>query len=120
MTGFMNLHPETQEIARCRFDPNNYSGTTTAQMANLLLREYPIDHGKAGVAIAYFGPLEYVMDTQDIRAQDPVFPTLLADVKKKYVPGQLLHTQECEQARGYIGDDLYALTNEGNICRISG
>lgn len=116
--GFLNLHPETIEIARCDYDPNNYSGTTTAQMANCFMREYPLDNGKNGTAIAYFGPREFVYDNQDIHSQKPIFPLFVNEVINKYTNSQMLNTKDGELARGIINGKLYALTEDCEIIEV--
>ena len=115
--GWIGLSPETIRIAHSDFVPNAYSGTTIAAMDSMFMREYPAPNGKTGAAIAYFGPLEFGYDPQMLGAQRPVFPTVLREIVTKYTASKALDTQPGEQARGYIGDDLYVLYDDGRIER---
>ena len=107
--GWLGLDPDTIELSRCEYNPNNYSGTTTARMANMFMREFKSDNGKTGAAIAYFGPLEFGYDPQRLGAQRPVFPTLLTDVIARYTDSKELNTLPGEQARGMIGGEITPL-----------
>lgn len=111
--GMFGLHPDTIEIANCPFNPNNYSGTTTAAMANVFMREYPT----GGVAMMYMGPMNLDYDPQALHAQRPIFARLLQDVLEAYTDSAELFTQLGEQARGYIGDDVYVLYDDGKITK---
>lgn len=116
-SGWLGLHPETVSVTKCDFDPNNYSGTTTAEMSNLFLREYPSENGRTGAAIAYFGPTDFLYDPQSITSASrmPVFSLILSDVLKRYTSAEELFTSPEEQARGYIGDRLFVLKKDGRI-----
>lgn len=118
-SGFIGLHPGTVDITRCEYNPNNYSGTTTAQMSSCFLREYIAENGKKGTAIAYFGPKEFVFDAQNLHSQKPVFPSFMKDVLSKYTDSKLLNTQPGEQARGFINGRLYALTDSFEIVELN-
>lgn len=111
--GMFGLHPDTVEIAGCAYNPNNYSGTTTAAMSNTFMREYP----SGGAAIMYMGPMNLEYDPQSQRAYKPVLVSLLQDVLEAYTDSAELFTQVGEQARGYIGDALYALRDDGEITK---
>lgn len=113
--GWHGLHPDTIPISRCDYNPNNYSGTTTAEMCNMFMREYKASNGRTGAAIAYFGPVEFHYDPQALHSQRPVFPTLLREIFAKYTNTAELGTEPGEQARGYINGKLYALRDDGTI-----
>lgn len=108
--GMFGLHPDTIEIAGCEFRPN-YSGTTTAAMSNAFMREYP----SGGAAIMYMGPMNLDYDPQALHAQRSVVVSLLQDVLEAYTDSAKLNTLPGEQARGYIGDDVYILYDNGEI-----
>lgn len=108
--GMFGLHPDTVEIAGCEFHPN-YSGTTTAAMSNTFMREYP----SGGAAIMYMGPMNLDYDPQALHAQRSVVVSLLQDVLEAYTDSAELNTLPGEQARGYIGDDVYILYDNGEI-----
>jgi len=108
--GMFGLHPDTVEIAGCEFRPN-YSGTTTAAMSNTFMREYP----SGGAAIMYMGPMNLDYDPQALHAQRSVVVSLLQDVLEAYTDSAELNTLPGEQARGYIGDDVYILYDNGEI-----
>ncbi|MBE6768532.1 MAG: glycosyl hydrolase family protein [Ruminococcaceae bacterium] len=111
--GMFGLHPDTVEIAGCALNPHNLSGTTTAAMSNTFMREYP----SGGAAIMYMGPMNLEYDPQAQRAYKPVLVSLLQDVLEAYTDSAELFTQAGEQARGYIGDALYALRDDGEITK---
>ena len=115
--GWMGLDRDTIPITQCPFNPNNYSGTTTASMMNFFMKEYPAGNGKTGAALAYFGPREFHYDPQALNAQQPVFSIVLQDVLSRYTDVRDLHTEPGEQARGYINGELYALLDDGQIVK---
>ncbi|GHU79309.1 hypothetical protein FACS1894191_1830 [Clostridia bacterium] len=108
--GWMNLHPDTIELSKVDFRPAQ-SGTRVMPAANAFMREYP----SGGAAIAYFGPLDFKYDAQEIFAMQPVFPTILSDVIGAYTDSAALNTAPDEVVRGYIDGKLYALYDNGEI-----
>ncbi len=109
--GMLGLHPDTVEIAGCDFVPLVLSGTTTAAMSNVFMREYL----SGGAAIMYMGPLNLDYDPQALHAQKPVLVSLLQDVLEAYTDSAELNTLPGEQARGYIGEDVYVLYDDGRV-----
>ena len=110
-SGYLKLSDDTIAITKCQYNPNNYSGTTTAEMANFFMKEY----AGGGAALAYFGPRDFHFDPQALQAQKPVFPTVVREVLRKYTDMNDLNTIPGEQARGYIDGELYALRDDGTI-----
>lgn len=68
-------------------------------------------HGK-GMAISYFGPLNFVDDKQEIFGPN-AFPALLDDVISQF--SKDLKVQDGEVVRGEIGGKVYALYPDGEI-----
>ncbi len=109
--GMFGLHPETVELVGCNYWGNNYSGTTTAAMSNVFMREYP----SGGAAIMYMGPQLFDYNPQKPLEELPLFTSLLLDVLEAYTDAAELCTLPGEQARGYIGEDVYILYENGDI-----
>ena len=109
--GVMGLHPETIELVGCDFNPNNYSGTTTAAMASVFMREYP----SGGVAMMYHGVRHYDYNPQKPLEELPLLTSLLLDVLEAYTDSTELCTLPGEQVRGRIGGETYILYENGDI-----
>ncbi|MBE6757980.1 MAG: glycosyl hydrolase family protein [Ruminococcaceae bacterium] len=112
--GVFGLHPDTVELVGCDFWGNNYSGTTTAAMSNVFMREYP----SGGAAVMYMGPHLFDYNPQKPLAEHPLLTSLVLDMLERYTDSAELCTLPGEQARGYIGDVLYALRDDGEITRV--
>ncbi len=110
--GMHRLHPDVIEITGCDFWGENYSGTTTAAMSNVFMREYP----SGGTAVMYLGFHDYGYDPN--AEQHSIFPSLLMDMLEMYSEKGLYGTKAGEMARGYINGELYAYHENGEITKV--
>ncbi len=110
--GMFGLHPDTVEITGCDFWGSNYSGTTTAAMSNVFMREYP----SGGVAVMCLAPHDFGYDPKQER--QPLIASLAMDMLEAYTDSAELCTLPGERARGYIGEDVYILYDNGDIQKV--